>query len=165
MKKLPKTNHHDKKKLSKKELLFLEYYSIEPIKYKAMEKAGFVRTDGTCYTQEYLTNKASEILKTEIAKEYIKRVHKEIFDSNCFSLEKAINEAYENYTMLKQKEKYHEMNISFDTFLKVSGLLKPQVAVQQQFVTDKEGGITINYVQNSAESTGKKEDNNSGKIN
>ena len=146
---LPKKIDKSKKKYTKKELIFLTEYASTNNKLNSMKAAGLTHKikTGEAYCEKQSIERANELLSTQFAKDYITKLHKEIYERNCFTLEKAVNESYENYLMLKEKEKYHEMNISFDTFLKVAGMLKPNgVNVNTQIVASEGGGITINYI-------------------
>lgn len=155
--KTPKKYDKKKKKYSKQEKDFLTHFAItNGNKVKSMKLAKLdKKKDGTPYDDQYLVMKAYKLLETDFAREYIHTLQKQIMEKNCFTLERAVNETYENYQMLKERNSFHEMNIALDMHYKVAGLIKPQgVNVQTQIVAG-ENGLTINYI------TPKKEDDNS----
>lgn len=158
--KVPKKYDKTKKKYSKQEKDFLTQYAITNNKFKAMELSGLNvnKKTGELYSRDRIMNKAWLLLSTPFAQEYVANMHKEILKKNCFTLERAINESYDNYQMLKDKQSFHAMNEMYNTHLQIAGLLKPGgVNVQTQIVAG-ENGLTINYIQP------KKEDDNDAKV-
>lgn len=137
-----------KKKYSKPQMEFLVQYAYTNNKLRSMQKCGLgIKKDGSEYTPEHLISKANDLLSTPFAQNFVMDMQRKVREQNVFTLDRAFNEVYDQYITLKEQGKWHEANITLGYFLQIGGFLKPNVAVQQQFVTDKEGGITINYVQ------------------
>lgn len=145
----PKLSETKKVKYSKSEMEFLTQYAYTNNKTQSMIRSGcgVKKSTGELYNDKQIIERANNLLSTKFAQDYVMNMQRKVREQNVFTLDRAFNEVYDQYITLKEQGKWHEANITLGYFLQIGGFLKPNVAVQQQFVTDKEGGINITYVQ------------------
>jgi hypothetical protein len=150
--KINKINKQGKKikvKLTAKEYEFLNSYAIHHNKQRAMRESGLnLKSNGTEYSVKVINERADQILRNEEARKYIHDMHETIFQNNCHDIQRAIEESYDNYLTLKDLGKYHEMNIAFEIYLKLTRFIDKEkpISVNTQIVDNSGGGITINYI-------------------
>lgn len=130
---------------------FLNYYAQNHDKMLSAKLSGLDKhSDGSPLTPVAINKKTYHILKNPESLQFVKDIQKQIFESNCHSLEKAVDESYNLYLKLVEVRSFHSANAAYDRYCMLLGLLGNKnnntVSVNTQIVGNDKGGITINYI-------------------